>query len=425
MNRPSPNRRPFARSRGGFTLIELLTVMIIIGILIALLLPAIASALKTARNAAVSSEIGQLVQALESFKSRYGDYPPSRVLLVENGNYSTFLNSNSPLSSIPDTESPTGNDITVGQLAQRTLVAMRKFWPRVVFATSPGSPNPVNGTTSWYDYNGNGLLDPPYVLHGHECLTFFLGGIPSPTALPASGTVLVAGNSFGMSGFGKDPTNPFSNNIGSDTRLTGTPPPPNPMYNANRQPPLFEFNAGRLFQDPNGQSGIPGYYDSLSTDPPTAGSGGASINFYAYFSAYGNSAYDANDVNFSFESDPNGNSPIAQAFQHSAATYLSPSPNPYTSTLSTTATTSGTTTGTSIVTFQKAQTYQIISSGIDGLYGVGGQYVSPGSGTSSTLNSLPLDNNGDTFAGGTAVTTGTIRNAERDNLTNFKAGTLE
>lgn len=353
MNRPSSNRRPLARSRGGFTLIELLMVMIIIGILIALLLPAISSSLKTARNAAVSSEIGLLVQALESFKSRYGDYPPSRVLLVESGNYSTFVNNTSPLSSIPDTESPTGNDITVGQLAQRTLVAMRKFWPRVVFATSPNSPNPVNGTTSWYDFNGNGLLDAPYILHGHECLTFFLGGVPSPTALPASGSVFVAASTFGMSGFGKDPTNPFSNNIVSDTRLTT--PGPNPMYNPNRQPPLFEFNAGRLFLDPNGLSGIPGYYDSLGTDPPTSGSGSASINFYAYFSAYGNSAYDANDVNFSFESDPNGLSPIALAFQHSGTTYLSPSPNPYTSTLSTTISTSGASTGTSVVTFQKCR----------------------------------------------------------------------
>ena len=423
MNRPSSNRRPLARSRGGFTLIELLMVMIIIGILIALLLPAISSSLKTARNAAVSSEIGLLVQALESFKSRYGDYPPSRVLLVESGNYSTFVNNTSPLSSIPDTESPTGNDITVGQLAQRTLVAMRKFWPRVVFATSPNSPNPVNGTTSWYDFNGNGLLDAPYILHGHECLTFFLGGVPSPTALPASGSVFVAASTFGMSGFGKDPTNPFSNNIVSDTRLTT--PGPNPMYNPNRQPPLFEFNAGRLFLDPNGLSGIPGYYDSLGTDPPTSGSGSASINFYAYFSAYGNSAYDANDVNFSFESDPNGLSPIALAFQHSGTTYLSPSPNPYTSTLSTTISTSGASTGTSVVTFQKAQTYQIISSGIDGLYGVGGQYIAPGASASSSQIPLPIDPNGDTLAGGTAVLGGTIRNAERDNLTNFKAGTLE
>ena len=45
----------------------------------------------------------------------------------------------------------------------------------------------------------------------------------------------------------------------------------NPMYSANRQPPSFEFNPGRLFLDPeqpgdlNGydRPGIPGYYDNL------------------------------------------------------------------------------------------------------------------------------------------------------------------
>ena len=40
----------------------------------------------------------------------------------------------------------------------------------------------------------------PYILQGHECLVFFLGGIPQITA-----------SGYGMSGFGKDPTNPFKN----------------------------------------------------------------------------------------------------------------------------------------------------------------------------------------------------------------------
>jgi general secretion pathway protein G len=194
------------------------------------------------------------------------------------------------------------------------------------------------------------------------------------------------------------------------------------MYNANRQPPFFEFNAGRLFLDPNGLSGIPGYYDSLSNDPPTGSN--SNINFYAYFSAYGNGNYDANDVNFSFESDPSGNAPIALTFQHGSATYLSPSPNPYTSTLSTTATATGTSTGIAAVTFQKAQTYQIISSGVDGLYGVGGQYVAPGTSSALSQNPLPIDTSGDTFSAGTAVTGGNIRTGEKDNLTNFKSGTL-
>ena len=80
------------------------------------------------------------------------------------------------------------------------------------------------------------------------------------------------------------------------------------MYNANRQPPIFEFNAGRLFLDPtnttlNGSAGInpgiPAYYDTLNNGPPIgAGTGSGPVNFYAYFSAYGSGNYDPNDVNF-------------------------------------------------------------------------------------------------------------------------------
>jgi prepilin-type N-terminal cleavage/methylation domain-containing protein len=424
MNRPSPKRRSLARSavRGGFTMIELLMVMIIIAILIALLLPVVNSAMRTARNAAVSSEISQLAQALESFKSKYGDYPPSRVLLDESGNYGQWI-SNSALSSIPDPTSPASNDINAGQLAQRSLAAMRKFFPKVTFMGTNATPPLFNSNSYWYDYNGNGTYDPAYVLHGHEALVFFLGGIPAPSSLPSSGT-FVSTSTFGMTGFGKDPTNPFSNSILLDSRLAT--PGPNPMYNPNRQGSLFEFNASRLFLDPNGLSGIPGYYDSLGNDPPTSGSGGSGINFYVYFSGYGNGSYDANDVNFSFEADPTtAASPIGLAFQHGSATYVSPSPNPYTTTISTTVTPAGTSTGTATVTFQKAQSFQIFSSGVDGLYGVGGQYIPITATSTSATNTLPLDATGNTFESGAAVTTGTVRNGEKDNITNFKAGTLQ
>jgi prepilin-type N-terminal cleavage/methylation domain-containing protein len=421
MPRPTLKRRSPARSkvRGGFTMIELLMVIIIIGILIALLLPAIQSAVRTARNAAVSSEINQLAQALESFRSKYGDYPPSRVLLVESGNYAPYIGSNSSLTGANpnDPDSPANNDITVGQLAQRTLIAMRKFFPRVVFTTTgtAGPPLYVAGKV-FYDFNGNGLDDSatPYVLHGHECLVFFLGGIPQPSTLP-----ITTSTTFGMTGFGKDPTNPFFNNI------TGAN-----MSSSNRQPPFFEFNTGRLFVDPNtvmsGTTtlvGIPGYYDSLGNEPPI-GPGGTNINFYAYFSGYGNGSYDANDVNFAFESGPNGVSPIELLFQYGTITYKSPSPNPYTTTLSTTMTAAGAASGTATVTYQKAQTFQIISSGADGLYGVGGQFVPRSLTNSSATTTLPFDSV-DTFAGTAVETNATVRTAEKDNLTNFTTGTLQ
>jgi prepilin-type N-terminal cleavage/methylation domain-containing protein len=411
---PTLKRRSPARSkvRGGFTMIELLMVIIIIAILIALLLPAIQSAVRTARNAAVSSEINVLAQALESFKSKYGDYPPSRVLLIESGNYALAIGSNAPLHvdpTSPDfTAAAATNDISLGQLAQRTLIAMRKFFPRTVFSTT-GNPPLYSQGKVFYDFNGNGLDDSatPYVLHGHECLVFFLGGIPQPSTLP-----ITTGTTFGMTGFGKDPTNPFFNNI------TGAV-----MSSSNRQPPLFEFNTGRLFIDPNGLSGMPAYYDSLGNQPPT-GPGGTDINFYTYFSSYGNSSYDANDVNFAFESDTSGLSPISLIFQYGNQAYASPSPNPYTTTLSTTHTSTGAASGSATVTYQKAQTFQILSSGADGLYGVGGQYVPRSLTTSSATTTLPFDSV-NTFAAGSVEANASVRTAEKDNLTNFTTGTLQ
>ncbi len=370
-------RRARVREQAGFTLIELLVVVIVIAILIGLLLPVIAGAMRTANNAATQAEVNQLAQALASFKSTYGDYPPSRMYLSENG-----------LFPVGNTTQVNGDshDITVGALAQRSLIAMRKFFPRVVFGTSTVPPQ--IGNNFWYDFNGNGISPASiggtdaefYILEGHECLVFFLGGIP----LYNSQTQSVA-----MTGFGKDPLNPFTNNLATDPNYNGSP---NPMYNTNRQPPLFEFNAGRLFLDPNNLSnngapvGIPGYYDSLGNAPPAAGN--STINFYAYFSGYGIGVYDANDVNFGgtalSEADTNGNTPIGLQFQHAGTDYTSPAPNPYTTTTSI-----APTTGT--VSFQKPQSFQIISSGLDGLYGVGGQYVPSTASTSSATIALPYD----------------------------------
>jgi hypothetical protein len=311
------------------------------------------------------------------------------------------------------------NDITLGQLTQRSLTAMRKFFPKVVFSTS-GIPtqvtyNPGTGAGFWYDFNGNGKMDGAYILQGDECLVFFLGGIPLQD--PNTGA-------FGLTGFGKDPVNPFTNSVvGSG------------MYSANRTPPAFEFNAGRLFLDPNNPSvslngltnpGIPAYYDNLANSPPSPT--GASLNFYVYFSGYGNGVYDANDVNFLTETDGKANTgPIGLQYQHAGTPYPSVYPNPYTTTLTANNPPGALRTGT--VTFEKAQSFQIFSPGLDGLYGVGGQFVPPSASTSSASNPLPLDSN-NTFAGFTgttpnANTDATIRLRERDNLTNFQSGTLQ
>ena len=74
--------------REAFTLIELLVVVVIIGVLIALLVPAIAGGVRKAREASQSTEMRNLDLALTAYKVKYGVFPPSRVLLVESGDYS-------------------------------------------------------------------------------------------------------------------------------------------------------------------------------------------------------------------------------------------------------------------------------------------------------------------------------------------------
>ena len=372
MTRPAP-RRP-----RGFTLVELLVVLVIIGILVALLTPAIVSAVRKAKSAAVQAEINQLAQALADFKSKYGDYPPSRVLLNEGGFYAQV--DNTPVSS--------GNaDVTYNQLAQRSITALRKFWPRVSMTFGA---NASISPTFYYDFNGNGQPDADtlgrgFLLQGHECLVFFLGGIPVRDA---------TGNVTGMGGFGKLPTNPFQNSV----------------VTSNRTAPMFEFNSGRLLVVSS--HGIPGYVDTFN---------GASSNpsFYAYFSTNLGNGYDPNDCNGN-EQDGNGTQ-IALQFITGFPVYsggtashltLSPAPNPYTSSAP-----AGT---VQTVSFQNSQSFQIISPGADGSYGVGGLYTP----TATGGGALPAENTGSANPYSNSTDPG-LRNTERDNLTNFHNGSLE
>ncbi len=414
MSRRNPTRRvprgaartvPYAgrRRRLGFTLIELLVVILVIALLAALLLPAITGAIRTAKNAAVQAEISQMAQALADFKSKYGEYPPSRILLAENGYYNT--QDTTPIASISGFSGET--DMTVGQLAARSLTYLRRFFPRVALSTSqaiygPGPPATINPSV-WLDFNGNNLFDNApltgmgqngYVLQGHECLVFFLGGIPQQTS---AGT-------YGMTGFAKNPQNPF---------LNATVAP-------NRQPPLFEFNGARLVADPTKNVGIPGYVDSL----------GNQYGFYAYFSAYGSNGYDPNDVNFPEVDETTNTSPMMRNFFVNFPVYtasggsstfagaggtqsnaVSPSPNPYTS--GPPADPAGKPT-----IYQNPQTFQIVSSGSDGIFGIGGIYV-----TNTSSEALPLTSATSDFY--SPSTNNGLRTVERDNLTNFKNGKLE
>lgn len=64
--------RPF-----GFTLIEILIVIVIIGILASLVLAGILGAMDSAKYSSTEALLGTLKGALENYRTRWGDYPPS------------------------------------------------------------------------------------------------------------------------------------------------------------------------------------------------------------------------------------------------------------------------------------------------------------------------------------------------------------
>ncbi|MCC7418713.1 MAG: prepilin-type N-terminal cleavage/methylation domain-containing protein [Planctomycetaceae bacterium] len=135
------NHKISTRSRrrtGGFTLLELLIAITIIGIMAGLLIPAIQSARQTARIAQCRADIADLAKALEAFKTKYGEYPPSRITLYHNNT--------------------TWND-TSDQEVQRSRRIIRRFWPKFNFAAT---------TYPW---------STTVELRGAECLVFFLGGM--------------------------------------------------------------------------------------------------------------------------------------------------------------------------------------------------------------------------------------------------------
>lgn len=366
-------------TRRGFTLIELLVVIVVISILIALLIPVIAGAVRNANDARVAAEIQLLSNALAEFKNKYGDYPPSRIVLSEIGAYP--LNDNSTLAAFFGNNQKFGQpDIRMNVLAERSVRFLRKFFPSAL------PPDNTNGTF-WHDFNGNGIRDTGLIyLEGDECLVFFLGGIPVNT-----------NNSLSMSGFGKDPARPFTTSL-----LTA----PTPVRSENRMQPFFEFSSDRLIDEDG--DGMPSYLDPYA---PQLTVGEGNYHVYVYFSGYGGNEYDPNDVNFPIEltlQQIRANVGILPADYTIPFTTASPAPNPYTS--------STPTPSNGFASFINPNGYQIISSGADGYYGPGGTFL----GVTSN-DKLPFDPT--TLQG--QLPPGELRSREKDNITNFTRGRID
>ena len=183
------------RRHRGFTLIEVLMVIAIIGILVGLLVPAVSFALKSVKKSAIALEVVTISDAVEKYRSKYGDYPP---------------------------------DGSNAVLATRHI---RKIFPQIsateLSILSPPLVNSVSG----------GVMDAP------EALVFFLGGFSDDPIYPFSGT--------GGPLFLFDSSGTHVNSAGVRFDGQGTSTVAGGQYNVDRNGPLFEFRQDQLTLEVN------------------------------------------------------------------------------------------------------------------------------------------------------------------------------
>jgi prepilin-type N-terminal cleavage/methylation domain-containing protein len=212
------------KTRAGFTLIELLVVIAIIAILVGLVTAGVLKYMDTIPQTQTVNDIRQLQVAIESFKAKYGVYPPSSIFL-----------SNSP------SDYPAGSP---------HLAYLYAIWPRLNWNSNP----PID----WSGGQG-GIPAGGITLEGDQCLVFFLNG---PGGIKSNGDMIA-------NGWSTNPTNPTQ---------AGLP----------RVGPFFEFPQGRLVSIAHPKSNPPQSANlsfPSFMDPYGSASGSTLVrgNVYAFF----------------------------------------------------------------------------------------------------------------------------------------------
>jgi hypothetical protein len=215
------------------------------------------------------------------------------------------------------------------------------MFPHII---NPANPALSLWATTGIDWNGNGIIDGPpplagmdgpgaITLEGDQCLVFFLGGIP---VLPGGGA------SAQCLGFSTNPQNPAS-------------------PTTDRIPP-FEFDSKRLVLLRFAGNPYNRYFSYGDNYCTTDGAGtllsGAP---YAYFSSYKNSNGYNRYASFQLAQPVYPAPGIALAFGASDCSTLGLAGGAYFESASTIGT-----------KYLKPNSFQIISAGADGFFGVGG-----------------------------------------------------
>ncbi len=265
MKFPKPNPQT---ARGGFTLIELLIVIAIILVLVGLLSAAVTRAVIRGQEAKNRSELMQLEMAVQAFKTQYNFYPPSRMLLCDRDtDYAAYAQRGGAWAL----------------LANDSMYYLHTMFPRLLWSTpQPAAPN----LALWQgmDWNADGRAsssplspanDYEKLLLGDQCLVWFLGGSPFPTFDGTPFDLLHSRYPVSLIGYATNPSNPAP--------ATYPVPPTGAPAATTRTPLFYEFQPNRLVDvhSPSGgnpRSGqrwaFPSYLDAYGRAP------------YLYLSSY-------------------------------------------------------------------------------------------------------------------------------------------
>ena len=132
------------KTRTGFTLVELLVVIAILAVLMGLVTAGVFKYMEKIPYTQTVNDIQQLTMAMETFKAKYGVYPPSSIYL--SNTLSDFAN--------------TGNGASLAYLSA--------IWPRINSGFNAG-------VIDWSGGQG-GIPAGGITLEGDQCLVFFLNG---------------------------------------------------------------------------------------------------------------------------------------------------------------------------------------------------------------------------------------------------------